>query len=599
MKSGQFLLSGRNLLIAVPSGASETVSFAADQLAHYLAVITGSRFRVQEGEGDIRLDVDDGERVTPGVYAIRITQDAIAITGSDELGLLHGVYHFLEAKCGCRWLATFEGGEVVPRDTELSLAPCEERHAPVFSHRAFTNFPDIDERTVEMVDWMCKNRFNRFMVFANMEGSFERYEQVLKPHLALRGMKVEMGHHSFRYWLPPDEFFEDHPEWYAQIKGERRTDAQLCTANPEVAEVVAERISEFLGEHPEIDMVGLWPNDGYGWCECDACLKLEEQRPSELRAPQPARTDTYMKFVSQVAELVGAQHPDRRLSALAYVSYVEPPTVDVPDNVAVCFAAFTRCVKHPLNAPPECVRDNACYAEMFSQWRNRVRNDLYLFCYLMLIDTCSLPNRITPMLGPNFQWLAEHGCDGYVMEFKPEEWGPFGVNGHLIGQLSWNPDLDVDAWLSEYYGRLYGPAVEEMSSFWEAYMRDFVEPGPCVYHYDLTYTRRATHELLLPALNHLGRARAVAATGEKRHWEAVERAHISIELLLRTGEWQRACAEVESAEGEKRQALVERVERLGEDLAAWAKAHGDANALSAPRIEVIVRRTSEAMAQTP
>lgn len=582
------------ITVGLPASSSEALAFAADQLAYYLAVISGARCRAQEGPGDINLAVDEAG-LAPGAYRLRVAPDGVAITGADDSAVLHGVYHLLESKCGCRWLADFEGGEVIPRNTDLALDQCDETHAPVFSHRAFSNFPDIDERTVRMVDWMCKNRFNRFMVFANMEGSFERYREALRPHLALRGMSVEMGHHSFRYWLPPGEFFEQRPQWYSEVRGRRIPDGQLCTSNPQVAETVAERICAFLGENPDVDMVGLWPNDGYGWCECAQCLGQERQRPALLYPQHPARTETYMAFVATVAERVAQAHPDRRLSALAYVNYVEPPREHTPPNVAVCFAPMHRCFKHPLNAPRACTRHNVQYAKLFTGWREKVPGALYLFCYLMLIDTCSLPYRITGMLRENFAWLARHGCDGYVMEFKPEEWGPFGVNGHVIGRLSWDLGMDVDAWLEEYHHDLYGPAADEMAAFWRRYVDDFVTPGPCVYHYDLTYTRRATPQLLRPALAHLGRARALAATGEKRHWEATARAHISAELLMRMGEWQRACAVAREGDALKRTILTHHARFLGDRLISWAQAHADSNALSPPRIAVMVGRHLDAL----
>lgn len=591
--STDFRIAG-DVTVGVPSSASETVAFAADQLAYYLAVITGARCRTGEGPGDFDLRVD-GAGLAPGAFGLRVAPDRVVITGADDLALLHGVYYLLEAGCGCRWLAEFEGGEVIPRNTDLALAPCDETHAPVFSHRAFSNFPDIDERTVRMVDWMCKNRFSRFMVFANMEGSFERYREVLKPHLALRGMSVEMGHHSFRYWLPPAEFFNRHPEWYAVVGGRRIPDGQLCTSNPQVARTVAERICAFLADNPEVDMVGLWPNDGYGWCECEECLAQERQRRALLYPQHPARTDTYMSFVTGVAERVAQAHPDRRLSALAYVNYVEPPRDPVPPNVAVCFAPMHHCFKHPLNAPRACIKDNARYAKLFKRWREKVPGALYLFCYLMLIDTCSLPYPITGTLKENFAWLAEHGCDGYVMEFKPEEWGPFGVNGHVIGRLSWDIAMDVEAWLDDYHHDLYGPAAEEMSAFRRRYFDDFIAPGPCVYHYDLTYTRRATSELLRPCLDHLGRARAIAATGDKRHAEAVERARISIELLLRIGHWQRACAWAQKGDELTRAITVPHARSLGDRLIEWTQAHAHSNALSPPRIAVMVARQAAAL----
>jgi hypothetical protein len=523
-------------------------------------------------------------------FRICISPDGITLSGEDRLSLLHAVYYFLEKHCGCRWLSEWDGGEIVPRDTELAVPYTDETVSPVFTNRAFTNYPRIDRDTVTMLDWMAKNRFNRFMVFANVPDAFDDYRRVLRDEAILRGMKMEMGHHSFKYWLPPTEFHAARPEFFALVNGERVTDGQLCASNPAVAEIIAERIAAFFAENPEFDRVGLWPNDCYGWCECEACRALEPQSPSAFLADQPRRTDTYIRFVNRVADLLRPAHPDKRLSALAYVNYVEPPTLDIPDNVDVCFAPFTRCFKHPFAGYPDCTRSNALYAEFFDGWRARVSGELHLFEYTMLIDMCSLPFPLADMYPDNWAWLAAHGCDGYVMEFKPEEWGAYGLNAHLLGQYAWQPGLDIAGFVREHGDLLYGPAAAEMSAFLEAFMRDFVRPGPCVYHYDLTYARRATEDLLRPALERLGRARALAAKGEKRHWQAVEKARIGVELLLRVGEWQRALRDAHDApeDTNKRRVLEGDVRRIAADLLAFVGRHAKSGAIDADRLRTII-----------
>jgi hypothetical protein len=585
MSDAPFRLGREGLAVALPASAGPTAAFAADQLAYYLALLTGHMPAItDDARAQLRLEV--APALPAGAHGWSVTPAGATLRGADEASVLHAVYHFLECACGCRWLSEWEGGEIIPREPDLAVAPAEETHTPVFAHREFTNYPDIDARTVQMVDWMCKNRFNRFMVFANMEGAVERYREVLREHVVLRGMGVTVGHHSFKYWLPPGEHFAEHPEWFAQVNGARTSAGQVCVSNPAVPRVMAERICAFLHQNPEVDRVGLWPNDAYDWCECEACAALEPSPTCALFPPHPVRTESYLHLVRQVADLVAREHPGKRLSALAYLNYVEPPREDLPANVAVCYAPFLRCFKHPLDAPGDCTRPNARYAEFFDAWRQRVQGDLYLFGYHMLIDMCSLPYRTTGMLGPNMQWMAAHGCDGYVMEFRPEEWGAYGVNGHLLGRVAWDPDMDVPAWLAEYGRDRYGPAAGDMAAFWADYQERFVDPGPCVHHYDLGYARRATPELLRPALEHLGRARALAAGGEARHCQAVEQARVGMELLLRMGAWQRAVAEAETpgATEAKLEILRARERALAAELTEWAQAHAASGALYAPGI---------------
>lgn len=551
------------------------LEFAADEVARYLAIITGACLPVggESGGPQIKLLIEKQPKETHGW---RIGDGGISLFGSDPLNVLFSVYAFLETHCGCHWLSEFEGGEIVPRLETLELPEEERSFSPVFGHRAFTNYPAIDRRTVAMVDWMAKNRFNRFMIFANMAGSFEAYERLLKPELVARGMKIEMGHHSFRYFLPPDEFFTDHPEYYALIAGERTTGGQVCTSNLAVAQIMAERVCQFLAEYPEIDTVGLWPNDGYGWCECDACLAEEPQEPSWPYESHSRRTDTYLKFVNRIAEVVAAAHPDRRLSALAYVNYVQPPREVTPlPNVKVCFAPFQRCFKHPLAPGEDCSRPNAEYASLLEQWRRLVPGELYLFEYLMLIDMLSLPYPLTPILQADLSYYSRLGVDGYVLEFKPEEWGPYGSNAHLIGRLSWDTERDVPEDLSRHFQYLYGEAAGEMAAYFALLEQDLVRRGPCVHHYDLEYTRRATPQLMRPAMEHLGRAVAISANGEPEHRENLKRAQIGAQWLMKMAQWREAVAE----------APVDVALRAGEDMIGWAKAKADSGALDVNYIE--------------
>ena len=578
--------------------------FAVDELRTYLAIITSASLPVSDTATGPRIVL----RVTPAEreeHRFSITDREIVIAGTDAGALVHAVYHFLETYCGCRWLAACEGEEIVPRRETLEV-PCEERSfAPTFGHRAFTNYPNIDGRTVSMVDWMAKHGFNRFMIFANMAhgmreaGSFEAYERILKPELVARGMKIEMGHHSFRYFLPPDEFFAAHPEYYAQIGGERTAAGQVCTSNPEVAEIMARRVCEFMTAHPEIDTVGLWPNDGYGWCECEQCLREEPQEPSWPYEAHPRRTDTYLRFVNRIAAVVAREHPTKRLSALAYVNYVQPPRAVTPlPNVKVCFAPFQRCFKHPLNVPGDvrCSRHNAEYARLLEQWRPLVPGELYLFEYLMLIDMFSLPYPITHVLPVDFQYYAGAGVDGYVLEFKPEEWGTYGVNANLIGALSWDPRSDMPELLQQYYREQYGDAADEMAAYFGALQRDFVASGPCVHHYDLEYTRRATPQLMRPALEHLGRAMMIAAHGSREQRQHVQQAQSGAQWLLKIGEWREAVAQAQEAKPERRAELRQAARQMGEELLAWAEARRESGTLDSVYLTRRIRQEQERLA---
>lgn len=571
--------------IVIARDSPPAVHFAAAELSRYLAIITGGHFPVTErpepGAPALRLGVclPNAPRLPAnGSYGWAVRADEVSISGAAPGAVLHAVYAFLE-NLGCVWLHHREGGEIVPRLPQVVLPAGEHTARPAFAHREFTNLYPLDREYTLMIDWLAKNRLNRFMVFANLAGGVETYRQLLEPEMAARGMSATVGHHSFRYFLPPEEFFDHHPDYYALVGGERTPHGQLCTSNPAVVATVAERICELLAAHPTVEMVGLWPNDGFGWCECERCARLEPDRPSAWPGGHPCRSDTNLRFVNAVAALVAQQFPDRRLSALAYLNYADPPLHVVPaDNVAVCFAPMSRCLKHPLAPDVTCERANAAYARLVQRWREITSNALYLFCYLMQIHRLSLPYPITHMLPAELAWQAQVGVDGYVAEFVPQEWGTFGVNAHLMARLSWEPDLDLEDWLQRHCQHLYGPAAADMCAYLEALEQAIRVDGPCTGHYDYRFTLRATEELMRPVLEPLGRARALAATGEKRHWQATQQAALAAQLLLRVGQWQRLV----------RAGAAERADQVRQELLAWVLAHADRGALDLRYLERVL-----------
>jgi hypothetical protein len=46
-------------------------------------------------------------------------------------------------------------------------------------------------------------------------------------------------------------------------------------------------------------------------------------------------------------------------------------------------------------------------------------------------------------------------------------WPITGMVGHVVGELTWDPRLDVEALVGEYYAKFYGPAVGPMRRFYE------------------------------------------------------------------------------------------------------------------------------------
>ena len=215
----------------------------------------------------------------------------VALVGKGTRGGLYAVYEFLEKYVGFRWPEP--GREYAPQRSSLQLE-FDHAHSPAFRYRGVAlHGPCRDEFYRQIIDWLAKNRLN------SLQFSCEVYDQ-LRPKILNsildRGLAPKIGAHSRQYFYASAKYFPSHPEQFALVNGKRTGDTQLCYSNHDSVEKYADNIIAYLRDRPEIGVVGLWPSDGYGFCECDRC----KARPT---------TDVLLDYINDVSARIHAQFP--------------------------------------------------------------------------------------------------------------------------------------------------------------------------------------------------------------------------------------------------------------------------------------------------
>jgi len=176
--------------ILVDPDASQRASFAADELNKYVERMSGTRLDVLEsrgelpqqgiilgtsehpviqtlvGQGLIDLSPENPGKEGYVLKTVATSQgDYVVIGGSDENGLLYGVYEFLETAFGCGF---FEDGEKIPSLPTLSVSKLDITEKPHFGMRYFpfpfefpwNNFELFEDEWLGEVDWMAKRKLN-------------------------------------------------------------------------------------------------------------------------------------------------------------------------------------------------------------------------------------------------------------------------------------------------------------------------------------------------------------------------------------------------------------------------------------------------------
>ena len=488
--------SGYAIVVAADAPAPE--KFAAEELQKYLLQISGARLPVvtsaapelaicvgprgvPTGQRD-NVAADLKDRGEDG-YVMRSAGKRLLLVGNSPRASLYAVYHFLEEYLGCGWCAP--GDDTVPQQATIRLPQFHDTVGPpAFSMRALVLFPYGDgflrKCNLPRTDWAAKNRLNWVHPGPNAPGRWEQNQSrtVLVPEVEKRGLNLQVGGHAFSTWLPIASYGKEHPEYYAlKPDGTRAATANkngflsICVSNPDVIREVADNISRWCDENPEVDCVDLWHDDvpENEFCRCPKC----SQAISDEVQAKVAYTKAYIRFINQVAARVAQRHPKVLVSPLAYGQTTNCPADAEPlgENVLAGIALFCRPVQRtmrPLETSPQPTDSNL--RVQIPAWR-KLATHFYIYEYYTFhheSNTCWERVKfwsMVAMIREDMRFFRRLNVDGISSEtWTQDDWYP--LNMVAYGKLAWNPDLKAEDLIADFCRRYYGKAAEPMIAYW-------------------------------------------------------------------------------------------------------------------------------------
>ena len=296
-------------------------------------------------------------------YEIRRRNGTTVIAAPNSLELLYGVYA----------LAEYAGGYFFFEPGRDRFDPACKRELPengivvparkpLLKRRGFIQEFPFDADTPDLFDWMAKNGLNFLQTWMKY---YDELSDELKEAAAVRGITIESGHHNFNYWIPGRKYNATHPEFFAEIGGKRIQSSdgkstlllseQLCTTNPELRAEIVRNMLEYCKQHPEIKIVALNPNDGFGWCECPECSKFYDKNKKgdfySLSEHVYKADRIYHDLLRDIGARLRAVRPDLTLSFYAYINYCAPsPGFTLEKGMMVSLALYWRCIVRDRSA---------------------------------------------------------------------------------------------------------------------------------------------------------------------------------------------------------------------------------------------------------
>jgi len=373
-------------------------------------------------------------------FLIHTTGNDLYILGGRKRGTMYGVFSFLEEFLNCRWY-TREVSKIPQRST-LSLPGINSRQKPAFEYR----MPFYTEACSR--SWASHNKINGYGAdLPDQVGGRMRYA------------KGKLGH-TFYSLVPPEKYFDEHPDYYSMVKGERVRDrGQLCLTNPQVLNVAIAEIERWLAEDPGADIVSITQNDWEDWCECPDCRALDTVEGSH--------SATVINFVNAIADSLGEKYPGMYFDTFAYTYTQKPPrTLAVRNNVLIRICHMQpSCDAHPLTS----CELNAEYIRNLREWRKK-GGKLYAWHYVTDFSHYLMPfpnfNAIRKdILSYYREGVAGIFCQGDSQQGGGGEWAE--LRSYLLAKLLWNPTIDVDRVIDDFMRGVYGAAAGPIRQYFD------------------------------------------------------------------------------------------------------------------------------------
>ena len=424
--------------------ALPSVTYAAEELRDFTEKMTGVRLPIVTDDQPMPAKAIVLGRVRESDDSFRLLAKPphLFVTGGKR-GVLYGVYELLERYGGCRWYASWH--TVVPKRDAFSVPDdLDDAQTPAFPHREPFWWDMFNG------DFAARNRANgpAMRVGAKHGGPAGRFGGGLG------------NCHTFNRLLPPEKYFDAHPEYFSMVKGKRLKErTQLCLTNPDVLRIVTSNVLACIRKDPTADYYGVSQNDWYNYCECPACAAVD--------AEEESHAGTMVRFVNAIAEAVEKEFPDKIIETLAYQYTRKPPKkTKLRHNVMPCLCTIECDFSRPL--ADSRYHQNVKFVDEIKAWHAQATR-LYVWDYVTDFHCYPYPFPDAYALQGNVQFFRDNGV--YALFEQGDRQGCNAgfaeLKAWLLAKWMWNPDRPMKPLLDDFFAGFYGAGAPFVRAYFE------------------------------------------------------------------------------------------------------------------------------------
>ncbi|MBR4675505.1 MAG: DUF4838 domain-containing protein [Victivallales bacterium] len=376
---------------------------------------------------------------------------ALGISIGDDVGPMHAVSAFLE-ELGVRFYAPGEDGTIIPKRNDIAVQTGRRIREAAFGRREYYFGKPMRERAEGML-WLKRLKCgNRIPIVCN---------------------------HTLPSLIKDPENRVRHPSWYAEespgklFPGFQDQGGVPRYTDPDFQRACIEWARKLFDTYPNLKQVTLGApednGDPYDWRDREIY-----QKPG--MSHKQAYANMMYDFHAAVARGIKKTHPDKDVIWWCLYNNCIPTNIDYsthPDNLVCRVEAIP---------PSYYVQERRCneffssIQKMFEAFRPRDKSQQWEWWLDYSYDTSPRYPEFFMHRLQKIRQEERNYFDGFFMEIaKDSRSNPTGLGempiSHLMtyinNKLMWDPDLDMEALLEEYYRLWFGPAAEEMRAFHE------------------------------------------------------------------------------------------------------------------------------------
>lgn len=249
------------------------------------------------------------------------------------------------------------------------------------------------------------------------------------------------------------------------VKDEEHHTWQPCLATEESVAEAVKNICEYLDERPHIRVHSLSVNDMEGYCECDACRKLNGGFGRKSRFGRyESHSESYYAWANRVAEGVVKKHPHVLFGLLAYCGTIDPPSFRLHPNIIpfLCTAAHQMMDDAVAAERTELFREWSAKADHIGNWGydygalNYVVPRLYLSAQRKFFDLKKAHPGFDAYFGEGQSFIGE-GPKRYMFYRR------------MFKGLRCDDDAELDRWYDACCGKAASDHLRAYYGEWEKF----------------------------------------------------------------------------------------------------------------------------------